>query len=213
VTKFTIDAQEEVLGPRATIGEFFMQDDWRATARLSLNLGVRYTLNFPSTIADNRGAVFNLQTQKLDYFGQNGFPRTARNLEKADLGPRIGLAYRLTDSFVVRSGYSLTWIEQAGITTPFTTPLFPFIQTLGQQTLDNITPAFYLSQGPSVKPQPPGPDAGLGQGVFGVQRDNGSGHAQQWNLSLQKTFGENWSLEAGYLGSKLTRLGGLECPT
>jgi hypothetical protein len=47
----------------------------------------------------------------------------------------------------------------------------------------------------------------LGQGVFGVQRDNGSGYAQQWNLSLQKTFGEDWSVEAGYLGSKLTRLG------
>jgi hypothetical protein len=43
--------------------------------------------------------------------------------------------------------------------------------------------------------------------VFGVQRDNGSGYAQQWNLSVQKTFGENWSIEAGYLGSKLTRLG------
>src|SRR6185503_378478 len=107
----------------------------------------------------------------------------------------------------VRSGYSLTWIEQAGITTPFTSPLFPFIQTLGQQTLDNINPAFVLSQGPTVVPQSPGPDAGLGQGVFGVQRDNGSGYAQQWNLSLQKTIGQDWSLEAGYLGSKLTRLG------
>ena len=143
--------------PRATIAEFFLQDDWRATSRLTLNLGVRYTLNFPSTVADDRGAVFNLQTQKLDYFGQNGFPRSARNLEKTNFGPRVGLAYRITDSFVVRSGYSLTWIEQAGITTPFTTPLFPFIQTLGQQTLDNINPAFVLSQGPTVTPQPPRP--------------------------------------------------------
>ncbi len=40
-----------------------------------------------------------------------------------------------------------------------------------------------------------------------MQRNNGSGYAQQWNLSLQKTIGENWSFEAGYLGSKLTRLG------
>jgi hypothetical protein len=47
----------------------------------------------------------------------------------------------------------------------------------------------------------------LGQGVFGVQRDNGSGYAQQWNFSLQKTFGADWSVEGGYLGSKLTRLG------
>jgi hypothetical protein len=47
----------------------------------------------------------------------------------------------------------------------------------------------------------------LGQGVFGVQRTNGSGYAQQWNFTLQKTFGANWSFEGGYLGSKLTRLG------
>jgi hypothetical protein len=40
-----------------------------------------------------------------------------------------------------------------------------------------------------------------------VQRGNGSGYAQQWNFALQKTFGENWSIETGYLGSKLTRLG------
>jgi hypothetical protein len=108
---------------------------------------------------------------------------------------------------VVRAGYGLTWIEQAGITTPFTTPLFPFIQTLGQQSQDNISPAFVLASGPTVRLHEPDPDSGLGQGVFGVQRDNGSGYAQQWNLMLQKTVGENWSLEAGYLGSKLTRLG------
>jgi hypothetical protein len=207
VTRFSIDAQTEILKPRATIAEFFTQDDWRVSRRLSVNLGVRYTLNLPSTVADNRGAVFNLQTQKLDYFGQHGFPQSARKLETKNFGPRVGLAFKVTDSFVVRSGYSLTWIEQAGLTTPFTTPLFPFIQTLGQQTLDNINPAFLLSRGPTVIPRAPGPDAGLGQGVFGVQRNNGSGFAQQWNLSLQKTFGANWSIEAGYLGSKLTRLG------
>jgi hypothetical protein len=207
VTRFSIDSQAETLKPRATIAEFFVQDDWRVSRRLTLNLGVRYTLNFPSTIVNDRGAVFNLHTQQLDYFGRDGFPRTARDLERANLGPRVGLAWRPTETFVVRAGYSLAWIEQAGITTPFTTPMFPFIQNLTQLTLDNIHPAFFLSQGPSVKPQPPGPGAGLGQGVFAVQRDNGSGYAQQWNFSLQKTFGENWSLEAGYLGSKLTRLG------
>jgi hypothetical protein len=207
VTRFSIDAQSEALGPRAAIAELFLQDDWRVTRRLSVNLGVRYTRNFPSTVARDRGAVFNLHTQQLDYLGRNGFPRSARDLETKNFGPRLGLALKLTDTFVLRSGYGLTWIEQAGITTPFTTPLFPFIQTLGQQTLDNIAPAFVLSHGPTITPRPPTPDAGLGQGVFGVQRDNGSGYAQQWNLSLQKTYGENWSVEAGYLGSKLTRLG------
>lgn len=207
VGRFSIDAQPDVLKPRARIAEFFLQDDWRVSRRLSLNLGVRYTLNFPSTVVDDRGAILNLATQKLDFLGANGAPRTARNLEKTNFAPRVGVAFKLTDSLVVRSGYGMTWIEQAGITTPFTTPLFPFIQTLGQQTLDNINPAFVLSQGPTVQVQSPTPASGLGQGVFGVQRDNGSGYAQQWNLTLQKTFGQNWTVEAGYLGSKLTRLG------
>ncbi len=207
VQNFSIDVQDEVLKPRATIAEFFVQDDWRASERLSLNLGVRYTLNFPSTVVDDQGAVFNLQTQQLDFLGQNGFPRSARDLDKTNFGPRIGLAFKVTDSFVIRSGYGLTWIEMAGITTPFTTPLFPFIRTLGQRSLDNRTAAFVLSDGPDVRIEPPGPDSGLGQGVFGVQRDNGSGYAQQWNFALQKTFGANWSVETGYLGSKLTRLG------
>lgn len=207
VTSYSIDLQEVVLKPRATIAEFFVQDDWRVTPRLTLNIGTRYTLNMPSTVAGDRGAVFNLDTQQLDYLGRDGFPRSARDLEKRNFGPRLGLAYKITDTLVARAAYSLTWIEQTGITTPFTTPLFPFIQTLTQQTRDNIAPAFVLAQGPSVTPRPPDPDAGLGQGVFGVQRDTGSGYAQQWNFSLQKTLGENWSFELGYLGSKLTRLG------
>jgi hypothetical protein len=113
----------------------------------------------------------------------------------------------LSDSFAIRAGYGLVWIEQAGITTPFTVPFFPFIQSHGQRSLDNIHPAFVLSQGPAVQMSAPNPDSGLGQGVFGVDRGNGSGYAQQWNLTLQKTLGKDWSAEMGYLGAKLTRLG------
>ena len=207
VQNFSIDVQDETLKPRARIGEFFIQDDFKVTKKLTLNLGVRYTLNFPSTVVNDRGAIFNLETQKLDYLGNNGFPRTARNLEHLNFAPRIGLAYRATDSFAVRSGYSITWIEQAGITTPFTTPFFPFIQTTGQRSLDNINSAFVLSRGPSVEISDPNPDSGLGQGVFSTDRKKGSGYAQQWNLSFQKTFHKDWSAETGYLGSKLTSLG------
>lgn len=207
VGRFSIDAQPEKLSPRAKIAEFYVQDDWRVLRKLTLNLGVRYTLNFPSTVEGDRGAVFHLGTEKLEFLGRNGFPRAVRNLEKTNFAPRVGLAYVVTPRWVVRAAYGLTWIEQAGITTPFTTPLFPFIQTLGQQTLDNIQPAFVLASGPTVRLQTPNADSGLGQGVFGVQRDNGSGYAQQWNVSLQRTLGANWSLEVGYLGSKMTRLG------
>jgi hypothetical protein len=99
------------------------------------------------------------------------------------------------------------WFEQTGITTPFTLPQFPFVQTIGQQTLDNINAAFLLSNGPSIQVTSPNPNSGLGQGVFGSQRDNGSGYSQQWNFSVQKTFHRDLSFEVGYLGSKNTRLG------
>ncbi len=207
VATFNIDIQQQVLKPRAKIAEFFLQDDWKPAGRLSLGLGLRYTLNFPSTEADDHGAVFNLNTQQLDFLGKNGFSSSARKLDWHDFGPRASLAFKVTESFVIRSGYGLVWIEQAGITTPFTVPFFPFIQSTGQRSQDNINPAFVLSQGPSVAVIPPNPNSGLGQGVFGVERDTGSGYAQQWNFTLQKTFGKNWNAEVGYLGSKLTNLG------
>ncbi len=207
VQQFSIDLQGKVIRPRAHIQEYFVQDDWKATRCLTLNAGVRWTLNFPSTEVDNQGAIFNLQTQKLDYLGENGYPHTARELHWHDLGPRFGLSYMLGDKTVVRSGYGLVWIEQSGITTPFTIPQFPFLQTTGQRTLDNINPAFVLSGGPSVAPIPLTPDAGLGQGVFTVNRDLGSGYAQQWNLAIQHELVRNLSFEVAYVGSHITHVG------
>src|SRR6185295_1778703 len=124
-----------------------------------------------------------------------------------NFGPRFGAVGRLNDKTVLRSGYGLIWIEQAGITTPFTTPVFPFVQTVSQRTLDNIIPAFTLANGPTVAPIPLTPTAGLGQGVFTVERDLGSGYAQQWNASLQRQLGSNLAVEVAYTGSRITRVG------
>ncbi|HTS65437.1 MAG TPA: TonB-dependent receptor [Candidatus Acidoferrales bacterium] len=201
VNAFSIDIQENVIQPRANIAEFFVGDDWRVTSRLTLNIGTRYTLNFPSTELHNQGAVFNLGTQVLD------FPHTARELECCDFGPRVGAAYRIGDTWVVRAGYGMIWFEQSGITTPFTMPQFPFVQTLGQQSQDNVNAAFTLSNGPTVQYTPPNPNSGLGQGVFSVDRFNGSGYSQQFNFTTQKTFAKDWNFEGSFLGSKNTRLG------
>jgi len=201
VNAFTIDIQKNVIQPRAHIAEFFASDDWKVSPRLTLNIGTRYTLNFPSTEKNGQGAVFNLNTQVLQ------FPHTARELECCDFGPRVGLAYRIGDSWVLRSGYGMIFFEQSGITTPFTIPQFPFVQTAGQQSQDNLNAAFGLSNGPTVQVTAPNPNSGLGQGVFGVDRNNGSGYSQQWNFTVQKTIGKNWNIEVAYLGSKNTRLG------
>ena len=207
VQQFSIDLQGKEIRPRAHIQEYFVQDDWKVSPRLTLNLGLRWTLNFPSTEVDNQGAIFNLQTQQLDYLGKNGYPNTARELHWHDLGPRLGLSYLMNDKTVIRAGYGLVWIEQTGITTPFTIPNFPFLQTTSQRTLDNINPAFVLSTGPSVAPIPLTPDAGLGQGVFTVNRDLGSGYAQQWNVAIQRELTRNLSFEIAYAGSHITHVG------
>ncbi len=201
VNAFSIDIQNEALRERAHVAEFFVADEWKVSDRLTLNIGTRYTLNFPSTEVHNHGAIFNLKTQTLD------FPHTAREMECCDFGPRAGLAYRLGDTWAVRAGYGMIWFEQTGITTPFTLPQFPFVQTVGQQSQDNIHAAFLLANGPTVQVAPPNANSGLGQGVFGVDRKVGSGYSQQWNFTVQKTLGKNLNIEAGYLGSKNTRLG------
>ena len=207
VGSFSIDLQSKRLRPRAGIAEFFIQDDIRLHSRITLNAGLRYTLNFPSTEADDQGAIFNLETQQLDYAGQNGSPRTARNLEKLNFAPRLGLAWRIGERGVVRLGYGLVWQEQAGITTPFTLPQFPFIQTVTQRSLDGVAPAFILSKGPKIEKLPFDGNAGLGQGVYSVDRDMGSGYAQQWNLAIQRELTKSVVVEVAYAGSKITHVG------
>jgi hypothetical protein len=201
VSAFSIDIQNRPLRERAHIAEGFIGDEWKASSRVVLNIGTRYTLNFPSTEVKNQAAVFNLKTELLD------FPHTARNLECCDFGPRVGVAYRASDSLVLRSGYGLVWFEQTGITSPFTLPQFPFVQTISQQSQDNLNPAFLLSSGTTIQAAPPNANSGLGQGVFGVDRYARSGYSQQWNFTVQKAFGRNLNFEIGYLGSKNTHLG------
>jgi hypothetical protein len=203
VQAFSIDLQHDEIRERAHSQEYFVQDDWKLTPSLTITPGLRYTLNFPSTEINGQTAVFNLATQVLDYPGTE----PVRPLQKDNFGPRFGATWRVTDRTVASGGYGLIWIEMAGITTPFTTPTFPFLQTVSQRALDTVSPAFALQNGPSVAPLPPGPLTGLGQGVFTVDSTLGSGYAQQWNASVQRVLTSNLTVEAAYVGSIITHVG------
>jgi hypothetical protein len=207
VDTFQIDLQGSKIRPRDHIQEYFVQDDWKVTDRLTANIGARWTLHFPSTEKTNQGAVFNLDTQQLDYLGVNGNSRSARELHWDNVAPRIGVAYMVTPRTVVRSGFGIVFIDQSGITTPFTTPQFPFIQNVQQKTLDSVNAAFKLSNGPSVAPIPKTPDAGLGQSVYTANRTAGSGYSQQWNLAVQHAVTNNLSVEFAYVGSHIVHVG------
>ncbi|MDQ2833273.1 MAG: carboxypeptidase regulatory-like domain-containing protein [Acidobacteriota bacterium] len=207
VDTFQIDLQRGKLRPRDHIEEYFVQDDWRVLPQLTLNIGARWTLHLPSTERSNQGAVFNLQTQQLDYLGQNGNSRSARQLHWGNVAPRIGFAWLLTPQTVLRSGFGIVFIDQSGITTPFTTPQFPFIQGVQQKTQDSVNGAFTLSSGPTVSPIPLTPDAGLGQSVYTVNRTAGSGYVQQWNLAIQHSITGNLSFDLAYVGSHIVHVG------
>ena len=207
VDTFQIDLQTAKLRPRDHIQEYFAQDDWRATSRLNLNLGARWTLHFPSTEKNNQGAVFNLATQLLDYLGVNGYPTHARELHWTNVAPRLGFTFLATPGTVVRSGFGIVFIDQSGITTPFTTPQFPFIQNVTQKTQDSLNAAFALAGGPTVAPIPLTPDAGLGQSVYTVNRNAGSGYAQQWNLAVQRSITQSLAFDVAYIGSHIVHVG------
>ena len=91
VQQFSIDLQQDEIRNRAHFQEYFVQDDWRLSDRVTVNAGVRYTLNFPSTEENDQAAVFNLQTAAARVPGQDGQPRAARQLHKLNFGPRLGV--------------------------------------------------------------------------------------------------------------------------
>ncbi len=207
VDTFSIDLQTRTIRPRDYIHEFFVQDDYRVSSKLILNIGARWTLHLPSTETHNQGAVFNLGTQQLDYLGVNGYPRTARQLHWTTVAPRVGLAWSPDSKTVVRAGFGIVFIDQSGITTPFTTPQYPFIQNVQQRTQDGYVSAFKLSSGPTVNPIPLTPDAGLGQSVYTATRKAGSGYSEQWNLAVQRAITNRLSVDLAYVGSHIVHVG------
>jgi hypothetical protein len=80
--------------------DFYVQDDLKISQRLTLNLGLRYEPAFHWTEKYNGITHFNPERRSLDFAGQNGNPRHFYPNDLNNLGPRFGLAYRLTSANV-----------------------------------------------------------------------------------------------------------------
>ena len=97
-----------------TDGEWagFAQDDWKASSRLTLNLGIRYEVYTPEVARHNVLANFNYKTLSFIYAGQNGVDRHAgMQTRYGDLGPRLGFAYDVggNGTTVIRGGYGISF--------------------------------------------------------------------------------------------------------
>ncbi len=108
----------------------------------------------------------------------------------------------------MRSGYGLVWIELAGITTPFINPQFPFLQTVTQRTLDNLTPAFTLAQGPSVAATSDNSRRGPRSGrIHWSIATSAPATRSSGTLAVQRAITRTLSFEIAYVGPKITHIG------
>ena len=88
-------------GQRKTIYGVYVQDDWRVTNNLTLNLGLRWEYHTPLVEVEDRQANFGLFTGQLELAGQDGNSRALYNPYKKDFQPRVGFAW--TPTLLARS--------------------------------------------------------------------------------------------------------------
>jgi outer membrane receptor protein involved in Fe transport len=96
---------------------FYVQDDWRATDRLTLNLGLRYDFMSPQTDAENRLANFDLTSGQLVYAVDGNLrERALVEPDRNNFGPRLGIVYKANTATVIRGGYGLYYnlVERIG---------------------------------------------------------------------------------------------------
>src|SRR5947209_12575371 len=90
----------------------FVQDDWKVTTRLTLNLGLRYELFTQCVDARDLGSLFNIDIGQFALPGKNGFSRAIVDGDHNNFGPRAGFAWQTTKKLVLRGGYGIFYGER-----------------------------------------------------------------------------------------------------
>ena len=196
---------------RQHVPSLFVQDDWKVTPRLTLNLGLRYDYFSPTVEQDNHQANFDYATGTIVVAGQNGASRSLVQADKANFAPRVGFAWTPSTSgnTVIRGAYGIFFSGQeirtaAPLQLAYNLPFFyepTFIS-------DGVTPVVTVSQGfPSLDPS-----QAVDPGVTSVDSQLHTPYYQTWNLALQRSLPAAISLEVAYAGSKGTHLQGVVDP-
>ena len=198
----------------------YIQDDWRATKDLTVNIGLAWALVTPITEAQNRQANFNFATGQYLIPGQGSDGRVGITMDKTAFEPRIGLAWKVfgSQTTALRAGYAMfhdsSWNQGAqGLweNPPFFAEsgfaaFFPDLCPSATSTCastPNTTPVGgkSLSDGFPIFTQPPDPASF--QGTIQSQNLNfKQGRVQQFNLNLEHQLPGNVVVTAGYAGSR-----------
>lgn len=215
-------------GRRWKIFRPFVQDDWRITRNLTLNLGFAWNFTTPTSEVDNRQADFNPATGQWLTPGVNTGSWAGIQLDKRAVEPRIGLAWKPfgKDNTAVRAGYSIyhdsSWNQGAqGLwQNPSTYAESDFFGFGGNCTFANAACAqapYNLT--PSAQPFSSTPLSGSAQSGFFIysaappqdsftgtilaQNTNFKlGTVQQFNVNVEHELPGQIVLTAGYAGSR-----------
>jgi hypothetical protein len=204
----------------------YSQNDWRATKKLTINLGLRWDLQPGPTERYNRASTYDFSKSNpfgsagaIAFPGTNGYSRNFWDTEYHDFGPRVGAAYRLTQTMVLRGGFGISYL-------PSNTGYFSSPNEFGASSFSagtqmlpfGTTPAglpvrTFDQQGPVVAP--------TGSNILAPQIYGGSNAlfsrqlknqvAKQANFFVEKSFG-TWLLSAGYSGSYSSNLSNRNYP-
>lgn len=178
---------------------FFVHDTWRVTSRLTLNLGLRYEFNTPGVDKFDRANLYDVSTGTLAAVGKNGFPRSGYAADRNNFAPRLGLAYSLNPNTVLRAGYGFFYDQGSLAPTEglyFSAPYYTFRLFFSLPT----SPVLLHDPFPANFPFPTPSSA------TAFQRDLRTPYLQQWNFNIQRSLGSNRVFDAGYVGSKGSKL-------
>lgn len=222
---------EPALSQQTPYWGFYIQDDWRVTDRLTLNFGFRWDQDRPITERYNRAGWFDFEAAQpalaiatpgferavaggLQFAGAGGNPRHIKNYDNNNFAPRLGLAYKLTDRLVLRTG--------AGIFYNPTTGFGPGTATVGAVSFNSISPVVASQDGGRTpfanlsNPFPLGfnaPSNGaeglatfLGQSPAAIVRTDRTPYSIQWNFNLQYELPDDWLVDAAYAGNSGVKL-------
>jgi hypothetical protein len=180
---------------------FYVNDTWRVTPRLTLTLGARYEYNTAPVDKFDRANLVDPTTMRLTPVGSGGFPRSGYGADRNNFGPRAGFSWqpRSSPATLLRGGYGV-YFDQSALAPSeglyFSPPYFRFRLFIALAQF----PLLLHDPFPANYPFPIPPSA------TAFQRDLRTPYMQHWNLNVQQQVGRSRVIEAGYVGSKGTKL-------
>lgn len=177
---------------------FFVNDDWKAHPRLSLNLGLRYEVSTVSREKDGLLQNFDLETLSYTPVGEK-----IHNVDKNNFGPRVGFAFDVfgNQKTVLRGGYGIFYNRELPASYGS-----PHINSFPQVTTD-LFDWFFCASPPPTFGYPVDPrvfDCGQAA-AMAIERDLKTAMAQHWSLNVQQDMGIG-TLQVGYVGNHVTHL-------